>query len=382
MDADGGRRRAGHLRHRAGDVGGSGRRRGVPADRRAVAGRGRARRPPAAASGTGHREPGRGPDRGTPRRPGRRRPRQPAGARGAGHPARLGIRADRADPAGDPAGPGAAAGVPRGDLAELGAVQSRPHRGTGAGWRDGGGVRVPGGVRGERRLVPRGRGGTGVRAPGAASGPFRPAARLAVVWPAGRPGRAVLLGGYRHDRGGGLPRLPVHRPGPRDGTPPDPRRRPRGRADDGPAHHRPGRGRSGGRPLPRAARAPPGPRPPARLEPGAAPAGARRLQRLAVAVAGRGRDLHRRPGVHRGPVGALHRRAAPGPGGVPGPDTRVLRRGARGGLPDRLAGPGSHHRPDRHRLDHGGRGGTAVTGHSSRRGRAAGHRAGDHQRVR
>ena len=96
-------------------------------------------------------------------------------------------------------------------------------------------------------------------------------------------------------------------------------------------------------------------------------------------------DLRGRPGVHRGAFRALHRRPASGPAGLPGPDTRVLPGGPRGGVPGRLARPGAGHRPDRARLDHRGSGGPAVADHVNRGDQPvrcrAGARQGGRQRM-
>ena len=271
LDADRRGRRPGHLGHRAGDLGRAGGRRGVPAAGPAVAGGRRAGRPAAAAAGAHRWERGRGRHRRGARRARGRGPGQPARARRAGHGAGRGIRRDRAVPAGHPAGPGAAVELPGCHLPQLGPVQSRPHRWPGAGRGHGGGVRVPDGVRGERHLVPRGRGGARVRAPGAA---HRAGGRLVRLAPLGvrrGPARAVLLGRDHHDRGGGRARLAVHRAGPGHGQAPDPGRRHRGRADHGRTHHRPGRRGRGRGAGPRAARRPRRPGPCAHREPDPAP---------------------------------------------------------------------------------------------------------------
>ena len=189
-----------------------------------------------------------------------------------------------------------------------------------------------------------------------------------------------MLGRDRHDRGGGLFRLPVHRPCPGDGPPPDARRPAGGRAGDRPAHDGPGRRGGGGRAVPGSAGGLPGARPRARLEPGAAAAGAGRLQRLAGALAGRGHAVRRRADLHRRPVRAVHGRPAPGARGVPGPDPQLLPGGPGRRLPGRLTRPGAGHRPDRDRPDHRGDGIAAAADHGGYRAAKTGLRPVDHRR--
>ncbi len=199
LDAGRRGRRPADLPDRAGHLGGAGRGGRVPADRAAVPGGRRAGRPGAPAAGADRREPGRRGRRGRAGRPGRRPGHEdPALLVGAGRRPGRGVGPDRAVPAGDPARPGAAVGVPARHRAELGPVEPGPDRRPGAGRRGHRRVRLPAGVRRQRGLVP-GRG----RGAGCSSGfapPAGPAGERLLAslrgGPARRPGREpALLGG-------------------------------------------------------------------------------------------------------------------------------------------------------------------------------------------
>ncbi len=364
-----------------GDLGGPGRRRGVPAHRPAVAGGRRAGRPAAAPtrarrSATCAAAASRRAARRSRRPRSRRaRPRSWRWSRVQGSasaligPFQQAILPDLVPKS----------GVPRRHLAEFGPVQPGPHRGARAGRADRGRVRLPGGVRGERGVVPGRRRRPGVRAA---------SRRLAAV-------TAGLLASLRSGFGAA-------------------RREPSCRAAIATiavvaflaspfialvpvmAHHLT---HGGARAVAQTtavlttaqgvgavAGALPSRRWPSWLGRGRVlawslallPATLVAYSTVAGALVGRGHAVRRRAGVHRGAVRAVDRGPAPGPGGLPGPGTQLLPGGSRRRLSGRLAGPGTG---DRHRpgwaATIAGTAGAAVADHGGDRAGPAAVRPGD-----